>query len=207
MNKSEKKKRCPNGTRRNPKTKMCEPVVKKAKASPPKAKASPPKAKVSPPKKNTVKKTVEKKKKKKTLIIVNSNNKPITKTKKNSPPKRKSPPTKRKRCPNGTKRNPKTGECVPVTKKPSMSVSVKPRSPEIKNKTCIFHEMHGCLKVGKYLNPSPPGSLADKHKIYLCEKHRDAHCVIIPNSKEKGYPNGVASCTTPDSGTYFLKVI
>ena len=211
MNNSIKKRkpRCPNGQRRNPKTGNCEPVKKNSvkKNSVKKNSVKKNSVKKNSVKKNSVKNKSIIKKKKKKLIIINSNNKPNTTLKKRSPsPKKNSPPTKKKRCPNGTKRDPKTGTCVPVTKK--SSVSTKPKSlHEIKNKTCIFHEMRDCLKVGKFLNPSPPGTLASKYPIYLCEKHRDAHCVIIPDSITKKEPKGIASCTTPNGGTYFFKVI
>lgn len=71
------RKRCPNGTRRNPKTKLCEPKKKKEK-------------------KKKVLKIVQQFTKKKTPTIV------VKKVDKKT----------RRRCPNGTRRDKKTGNCL-----------------------------------------------------------------------------------------------
>lgn len=118
------RKRCPNGTRRNPKTKECDKITKKT-ASPPKKKSSPPKPAVKKTRKrcpngmrkdpktgNCVAKDKTKSPKKVLKIVAKLKRKKNTITVKKLGRKLKLKQT-RKRCPNGTRKDPKTGNCVP----------------------------------------------------------------------------------------------
>ena len=147
-----KKKRCPNGQHRNPKTSNCEPVIKKNSKS-------------NNSGKNKVRFTIKRKKSSSTSKINNSKPKKSSSTSKNTPKKIK-----------------------------------------LINKKCIFSTAsRECLKVGKH--PEARTATGTGYQIYYCDKHKDALCYIIPNSKEKGYPKGIADCTTPGGGTWFLKVL
>lgn len=113
-----KRKRCPNGTRRNPKTKLCEKVTKQDKPTAiekligKKGKRCPNGKKRNPKTGRCVKKNKTKTQKKKLKIVqkLGKKNKVTIKVKKLGKLKLKQT---RKRCPNGTRRDPKTGKCMP----------------------------------------------------------------------------------------------
>jgi thiol-disulfide isomerase/thioredoxin len=106
-----KRKRCPNGTRKNKKTGNCDPKLKSSKTIliPPSPSPSP-----SP------------------IIKVNPNPNRKRKIIEDTPtptPKKKTPKkTKRKRCPNGTRKNKKTGNC-----EPNLKTKITPKSTECDN--------------------------------------------------------------------------
>jgi hypothetical protein len=99
-----KRKRCPNGTRRNPKTRLCE----KAKGKKKKTRKRCPKGKKKNPKTG---RCVKKDTKKKLKIVqkLRKKHKITIKVKKLGKLKLKQT---RKRCPNGTRKDTKTGKCI-----------------------------------------------------------------------------------------------
>ena len=194
MAKTQKRKRCPNGTRRNPVTQNCDPIKK---PSPPKVVSEPIPEKMIIKRKKCPEGTKRSSETGKCEPIV---------TKKNT--------KKRKRCPNGTKRDLKTGECVPIKKKDAPTLPIKKKEaskyyapPIPKNKKCIFYEYPNCLKVPKYQEIRVDWKKKENLDIYYCENHKDMSCQIIPKSEAPGYPKGVADCLGPQGQTYFLKVI
>ena len=116
-----KRKRCPNGTRRNPKTKLCEKAKTKAKKSTPKPvtkktrKRCPNGTRKDPKTGNCVPKNKTKSPKKKLKIVqkLGKKHKITIKVKKLGKLKLKQT---RKRCPNGTRKDPKTGKCKPYSR-------------------------------------------------------------------------------------------
>ena len=113
-----KRKRCPNGTRRNPTTKLCEKTKNKAKKLTPKPVARKTRKRCPKGKKRNPKtgRCIKKDAKKKLKIVqkIGKKHKITIKVKKLGKIKLKQT---RKRCPNGTRKDPKTGKCMPkVTK-------------------------------------------------------------------------------------------
>lgn len=168
---SQKRKRCPKGTRKNRKTGECEQVVKKSvsKAKTP----TPPKAKTPTP--------------------------PKAASKVRSPVS----PKAKKRCPKGTRKNKKTGECEPSKKLKSISRSpgvappekvldrkLKPTSPsplkptKSPNMASKPRKLTRKLKLVKVLKPETEAIKMDKPEVVEGKKVYNEEFVDILSQLE-----------------------